>query len=163
MYTLLIVDMQGSFYAKETLQLTKNLEKEILCAINNKASIVFVEFSNSGPTLDCLAELPRGHGYSSYTIEKHQNDGSREIASLVVAHNLPVTHFKVTGINTDYCVAATVGGLSKLFPEAVIEVVDNCCASLWSKGSPNKSDHEDGIKVMKKLTNVVITNQTQLI
>lgn len=156
--------MQESFYAKDDLEVTKNINREILSAINNKASIVFVEFSNSGPTMDCLAELPRSHGYRSYTTEKHKNDGSSDVAALALSKDLPIKHFKVVGINTDYCVASTVIGLSELFQDAVIEVIDNCCASLWSMyGKPCKADHQLGLDMLKGIENVIITNQTQLI
>ena len=164
MYTLVIVDMQVHFSAKDDLDVTKNIHKEILAAINNKASIVFVEFSNSGPTLDSLAELPRSHGYRSYTTEKNKNDGSSDVAALALSKDLPIKHFKVVGINTDYCVASTVIGLSDLFPDAVIEVIDNCCASLWSMhGKPCKADHRHGLDMLKGIENVIVTNQTQLI
>jgi nicotinamidase-related amidase len=164
MYTLVIVDMQSHFYAKEELEITKNLKREILGAINNQASIVFVEFDHSGPTLECLTKLPEQHGYRSYTIEKQQNDGSHEVGALVIDKSLPVKHFKVAGINTDYCIASTVIGLSNLFPDGVIEVIDNCCASLWSMyGKPCNADHKNGLAMLKGIENVVITNSTQLI
>jgi nicotinamidase-related amidase len=163
MYSLIIVDMQESFFAKDSLEITKNIQREILSAINNQASIVFLEFSNSGATLACLSELPTHHGYRSYTIEKDKNDGANDVAALALGKDLPIHLFKIAGINTDYCVADTVAGLAALFPESTIEVIDNCCASLWSNGYPNKYDHYDGIQMMRKFKNVVITTQSELI
>jgi nicotinamidase-related amidase len=156
-YTLVVVDMQPSFSAKEEFEVTKNIQREIFSAIYDNAHIVFVEFSYSGPTLPCLLELPSTIGYKKhYVIEKHSNDGSVEVASIIKDKSLPADHIKVTGINTDYCVLATVAGLSRLYPDSKIEVVEDSCASLWDTASPNERHHLHGIESMKRYSNVSI-------
>lgn len=159
-YTLVVVDMQPSFSAKEDMDVTQNIRKEIVSAINNKAHIVFVEFSYSGPTLSCLVELPHSIDYKNvHVIEKGRNDGSSEIHALVTAKDLPSNHFKVTGINTDYCVHATVDGLSYLYPKAKIEVISHACASLWAGNGQHPKNHERGIEKMRGISNVSITER----
>lgn len=153
--------MQPSFSAKEEHDFTKNIQREIFSAMCSNAHIVFVEFSYSGPTLPCLVELPNNVGYKkSYVIEKHANDGSVEIAELIKDKSLPSGHLKVTGINTDYCVYSTVAGLSRIYPDSKIEVVEDSCASLWSEGRPNNKHHTNGIDAMSALRNVTIKQVT---
>ncbi len=149
MYTLVIVDMQSAFGVLPESMITKNIQREIHVAMADGASIVFVEFSYTGPTLVSLVEITKQANYkNTYVIEKHTNDGSKEIFDLVTEKSLPNKHFKVTGVNTDYCVFETVRGMSKCFDTSVIEVIEDACASNYN--------HKHGIDKMREISRVLI-------
>ena len=157
MYTLVVVDMQTHFVTTENLEFTKNIQREINQAVQDEAQIVFVEYSGSGETLQDLVSLTKDY-YRKHTIAKYHNDGSSEIQSLVEKESLS-TDFKVVGVNTDFCVKETVQGLSKKFPKGNIDVLWDCCASLWYSRTPTKEHHLKGISKMAELPNVAIKNE----
>ena len=57
MYTLVIIDMQPSFYHANSSILLKNISWEIKRAIQDKSAIVFVEYKSAGSTLYDLKKL----------------------------------------------------------------------------------------------------------
>jgi nicotinamidase-related amidase len=152
MYTLVVVDMQSRFSASNHIAIRNNVAREIKDAMNHNAGIVFLEFTSNGPTQPELIDLTMGYKHS-YVALKSMDDGSKECWTVVNHYELPARHFRVVGVNTSYCVRATVEGLAKLYPEAVIDVIADACNCT--------SVHEHGLKTMEKLPQVIIRDNNK--
>lgn len=144
-YVLLIVDMQPQFPAASGKTIIKNCKREIRKAMQEKASIIFLEYMGCGTTNDSLLSLTDGYE-QVWTQEKSSDDGSDVASSLIWKYSLSRTHIKVCGVNTDCCVKETVRGLISVFPKAEIDVIGDACNSDW--------DHGYGLSSMKKMPNV---------
>lgn len=142
MYTLVVVDMQSQFKAANGKRVRENCLREILQAIKDNSPIIFLEWEGYPPTLDDLI-LPVKDQYQNYYVKtKVTDDGSAQVESLVYLNRLP-KNFKVCGVNTDCCVAATVRGLTSRFEMAIIDVIADACDSDWN--------HLAGLDRMKKM------------
>lgn len=150
-YTLVVVDMQEEFTAARDTNTIIECEELILEAISDHATIVFLEFTGCGRTMDSLYELVDNH-YNVFFLRKSGCDGSNHIMRNNKAFELQEIHFKVCGVNTDACVQDTVLGLSSKYPEAVIEVISSACNSEVS--------HLSGLATMALRSNVVITESS---
>lgn len=147
MYTLVVVDMQPGFNSAHGKRVRQNCLREIRKAVEDDAYIIFLEFSGYEST---HPELMENLHKRVAVLEKSDDDGSKEVEKEIRRNKLP-THFKVCGINTDCCVAATVRGLTARFPMSRIEVVADACDSDWY--------HLKGLEEMKRLQgNVNVTN-----
>lgn len=146
-YSLIVVDVQSFFKAANLKRLRYNVKKEILTAIEDEASIVFVEFLGCGPTVNTLIELTDSY-YKTYLVRKMEDDGSQDIYNLIFDNDLPSEHLKMCGVNTDVCVKATAIGLAGLFPDSQIEIIAKACHS--------SVDHKAGIKEMSLIPNIFI-------
>ena len=147
MYTLVVVDMQAKFPDSLGKRVQDNCKRAIRKAVKNKAAIIFVEYSNYGPTLPSLTKLAKDYK-KVYHTTKSAWDGSAHAIKLVTKHNLVGTRFKVCGVYTDCCVQARVEGLSKLRPTSKINLLSKACAS------SNLRSHNNGVTAMRKLPNV---------
>lgn len=151
MYTLAVIDMQDHFLQrivenyKSTQRVIDNCKVQVSKAIKDKAHIVFVEYSNYGTTTKDLTDLAKKAKYKKHfhTVKSDDNGGS-EIAETIKAHRLTQDKIKICGINTEYCVYATVKGLMHEMENAEIEVITDACDSSW--------DHEYGVEVLKTLS-----------
>jgi len=131
MYTLVVVDMQPAFDAANGKRVVDNCFREILLAIKNDFPILFLEFDGYEDTHPKLMDAVKNSGYANYYLRsKREDDGSDQIQKSVYDHGLPRS-FRVCGINTDCCVAATVRGLRARFANAPIDVVADACDSNW--------------------------------
>ncbi len=147
MYTLVVVDMQPGFNSAHGKRVRANCLREVRKAVALNAHIIFLEFAGYEATHPELTDKLHAR---AVVLEKHDDDGSKEVEQEVRLNKRPST-FKVCGINTDCCVAATVRGLTARFPMSTIEVVADACDSDWY--------HLRGIEDMKSLKdNVTITN-----
>jgi len=148
-YTLIVVDMQPKFKAANGERVRKGCMREIMKAITSKAPIIFLEYDSDyipggyGPTLKELTKPVVDNYYIEY---KTRDDGSYNVQKLVKKHKLPET-FRVCGINTDCCVYETVRGLSLIFDNPNIDVVEDACASDWN--------HMLGIDSIKQISNKI--------
>lgn len=152
MYTLVVVDMQARFGASNHIAVRKNVAREIKDAMNHKAGIIFLEFTNNGPTQPELLDLTMGYKHAHVAL-KGANDGSKECMTFMRHYDLPSRHFRVVGVNTSYCVRETVTGLTKLYPDAVIDVISDACNCDGS--------HNGGLSAMSKLPQVVIRDDNK--
>lgn len=139
MYTLIVVDMQETFWASTRDRVRKNCLREVTQAVKDDAHIIFLEYAYSGPT---LGELTAALHNKCVFKEKSGDDGSAEVEQEVVLNKLP-KHCKVCGVNTDCCVYATVRGLTSRFPMANIDVITDACDSDWN--------HLNGLGKMESL------------
>jgi nicotinamidase-related amidase len=144
MYTLVVVDMQPNFTAANGKRVRENCLREILQAIKDNAPIVFLEWESYPGTLpDLMHPITENYLYKNYYVKtKVTDDGSFQVENVVREHSLP-KNFKVCGVNTDCCVAATVRGLTARFSMATIDVIADACDSDWN--------HLSGLNVMKKM------------
>jgi len=149
MYTLVVVDMQAKFPASLDTRVQNNCKRAIRNAIKNKAAIIFLEYVDYGPTLPCLTDLVKGYS-NVHHATKSDWDGSPHSNVLIKKHGLPNNKFKVCGVYTECCVAATVIGLSRTYNDSKINLLSKAC------GSTCDAHHQRGIRDMKPLRNVRI-------
>jgi nicotinamidase-related amidase len=150
-YTLAVIDMQDHFLNRfeemdqSNQRVFDNCKNEIAKAISDNANILFVEYEEYGPTNPELLGLVNDSSYNSFNqIIKIDDNGSREIVKAVKKFGLPKKKIKICGINTEYCVYATVKGLLQAMRESKIEVLTDACDSPW--------DHEVGVEILENLT-----------
>lgn len=146
MYTLVVVDMQEKFVAARNEKTQKACKTAIRKAIKHKSPIVFLEFVNYGPTLPSLTKLTRNYP-KVFHVSKSEWDGSRESLKILTDNKITSSKFKVCGVYTDCCVAATAMGLVDKSSSAKIEVIGNAC---WAS---NDEYHSDGLKKMSGYKN----------
>lgn len=146
-YTLLIIDMQKKFYAARDKNVQESCKKYILRAIKNRASIIFIEFSNHGPTIPCLTRLVKNYDKVFFTT-KNEWDGSKHSLTVMNNYKLNKNKLRVCGVFTDCCVLATVQGLVKKSPTSKIEIISSAC------GGISPISHNRSIAKMLKLENV---------
>jgi nicotinamidase-related amidase len=128
MYTLVVVDMQAKFPKSLDKTVQLNCRRAVAKAIKNRASIVFLEFSNYGPTLPQLTKLTKDYD-KVYHATKSGWDGSAEALKLVKEHGLAGKRFRVCGVYTDCCVQATLEGLHGAIKDAKIELIHKACGA----------------------------------
>jgi hypothetical protein len=146
-YTLIIIDVQPKFPAAK--QIKKNCLREIKAAVKDQAHILFLEFDEYGSTYKTLTNYLHKINYEKFTVGiKTLDDGSRVVKNLVYRKRMYRKKFKVAGVNTEFCVLATVEGLYFEFPKANIEVIERACWSAYR--------HAKGISLMKHLYRVKI-------
>lgn len=142
MYTLVVVDMQFDFASSRKPSVIKNCLALVKQAVKDKAGIVFLEYDTYGKT-----HLPLRLATSKYKkkfeLTKQDDDGSPQVLTAIKKGRLPKQQIKVCGVNTTYCVAATVGGLTKRLPNAKIEVIGKAC------NSTSPTNHRMGLKYMR--------------
>jgi nicotinamidase-related amidase len=129
-YTLIVVDVQPRFSAAKKVK--KACIKEINKAIDNKAHIVFLEFVEYGDTYQELIDVLKEKQYKKFGIGfKEEDDGSDQVKEIITKKRMIKSKFKVVGVNTGYCVLATVEGLAEKYPKANIEVLSKACNSAF--------------------------------
>jgi len=134
MYTLVVVDMQPMFSTSQKLRTKAAVNRLLKKAIKDNAPIIFLEYTRYGRTDPAL--LATVEGYESVHFRtKHTDDGSEEVHEVINAHNLP-KKIRICGVNTNYCVRATIMGLLDKFPMTgiaeSIEVHEKACNSSWA-------------------------------
>jgi nicotinamidase-related amidase len=154
-YTLCVIDMQDRFSASKGTSVRKACAREIKTAMKNNATVVFVEYSNYGPTLPMLTDLVKKAKYSkAHTVLKHADGGGDVVAKYLRDKHLTRANLRVVGVNTNYCVMATVQGMSTHLKYSNLNVIaDGCAAYGGSTG------HKYGLDVMRKLSNVKILRE----
>ena len=124
--TLLIVDMQPYFDAANHKATISNIVEEIEKAKKQRIGIVILEFSGYGPTHAKIKKaLVRYSRVAVY--QKCDDDGSVEARRAAKKRGFDPDHWRVCGVNTDCCVAATVTGL--LSKGCKVDVVCRACNS----------------------------------
>lgn len=107
---LLVIDMQPGF--KTSLQVMKQVTKEVAKAAGAGEDIIFLEYLETWPkgksfgrTHQEIRDAAKGANVRRCT--KKHDDGSKS----VLRHLKNVMHLKVCGVNGDACVIATVEGI----------------------------------------------------
>lgn len=150
MYSLVIVDMQHGFVASRKKPVIRACEAAIAKAIQDEAAIIFVEFLGYGASRKTLRELTDNY-YKTFVVRKGTDDGSREVSKVIKDNKLPSKIVKVCGVNTDFCVKATVRGLTSKMPRSTLEVLAKACNSNGS--------HSSGLAAMATLNKVIINEE----
>lgn len=149
-YTLTIVDMQRKFPAANKRSLIQTVADEIITCIQQRGSIIFVEFLGYGPTHHRLVALTDRYR-NTFQVRKMSDGGSEEVIKCMRAHDLPMGRIRGVGVNTDQCVWHTLSKLMKdHLPYAQLEIVKKGCNS-YSRGA-----HKEGIGLFTNLNNTII-------
>lgn len=143
-YTLLIVDMQRAFEASQKPSVIKNCQSLVAQAMKDKAAVIFLEYKDYGKTHSDITSLTKKYK-KAYQVIKYEDDGSNETVKKLKKCKLPERKLRVCGVNTTYCVAATVKGLTSQLPGAKIEVIGKACNSI------TPSNHKMGLIGLRKL------------
>lgn len=146
-YTLVVIDMQEYFSASRKSDTQKKVATAIRRAMRDNAGVMFVEYANYGPTLPKLTKLTKTYK-RAFTVIKSANGGGNEVKTALYKHRLPRSNLKFCGVNTDYCVLATVTGVSQNLPRTKIEVLE--------KGCNSNGSHARGIERLQALNKVSI-------
>jgi nicotinamidase-related amidase len=154
-YCLVIVDMQDQFSASKGEAVRKACVREIKSAMKNDATIVFVKYANYGPTIPLLTDLVKKTKYrKAHTVLKHANGGGDVIAKYLRDKHLTRANLRVCGVNTNYCVLATVQGMNTHLKNSNLHVVADACAT-----NGGATGHKYGLDAMRKLANVKILRE----
>jgi nicotinamidase-related amidase len=144
LYTLCVIDMQDYFAAAHRNGVRKACIREIKKAMRNNAAILFVEYNNYGPTIELLTNLTKSAKYKkTYHVIKYCDGGGYEVTEFIKKNHLPKLNIRVCGVNTDYCVLATVLGINRRWQDTKIHVVADACDSTDS--------HKDGLRVLANM------------
>lgn len=134
--SLVIVDMQPGFHSSQQPWLIENISREIRLAKRRREPIVLLRYhGGSEEHKDCWKVDSRiinaiGNYSKVALMTKDVADGSEQvIEGLKKMKEFPVKQIKITGVNTDACVAETVNSLSEKLPLANIIVIADCCHS----------------------------------
>jgi nicotinamidase-related amidase len=124
-YVLCIIDMQprGFVNANCILEDVVTLVQE---AILVKSFIVICQFYRCGETHEKIRQLMIDYPYKEYFWYR-KNDKSKPFQEIIVRRNIFIREIKVCGVNTEYCVKATVHGLANKFPNKSIKVIEKAC------------------------------------
>lgn len=127
--TLVIVDMQrgycNSMSNGELIDKIAEIKKDIQRQIENKHPIVLVEFWSDGKHQPCWTgrTLPDildavGQYENAVLVPKHHMDGGVEVLEMMKARSWDVelSTFRLCGVYTNQCVAATAFTLARLLP-----------------------------------------------
>lgn len=125
--TRIVIDAQPFFDAANTPDFVVGLTAELLQAKQEGAHVLFVEYRDSGRTHQSVLNLLRGYPRKRRLV-KQADDGSREIARVLLDHAIPRDVLRVCGVNSDCCVLSTVNGLRGRLPQTQIQVVKSACA-----------------------------------
>jgi len=126
MSTLIIIDMQPEFGASQNPIVLRNVYREIRAAKKRNAGILVVEFVGVGKTDKRI--MDKLHGYGRWrTIRKRNCDGSDEILRALWRFRFNKESLRITGVNTDQCVAQTVNSLSDILQDSDIALVVDAC------------------------------------
>jgi hypothetical protein len=139
---LVIVDMQTGFPAAKDKDTLFAVGQEIRKAIDDDNLIIFLEYvsisgNNYGKTNKLLLDLV--NKYKNYVIgHKSQDDGSDIVKGIcdtkMEKHpknqfypSNKVINFQICGVNKGACVASTIRGLTTLYPNAIITLIEGAC------------------------------------
>lgn len=148
-YTLCVIDMQAYFTSANGKKVQQSCVREIKKAMKDQATILFVEYSGYGPTLPVLTNLTKKVKYKKvHRVLKHANGGGLNVVNYLRKKHLTRSNMRVCGVNTNYCVLATVQEINKHLENSNLSIVADACATGTSTG------HKMGLEAMQKLSNV---------
>lgn len=123
-YVLCVIDMQPAGFNNANI-IIANVLHLIREAILRKAFIVIAQFKHCGETHPQIISEIADYPHKAYCWHI-RNDKSIPIKTLLDARRIFVRQIKVCGVNTEYCVKATVHGLTKKY-YIPIKVIENAC------------------------------------
>ena len=138
--TLVVVDVQPGFLNTRQEAFLQSTEGLVFAARARGWPIIFLEYvGRFGPTYTRLLKVVEGYEHRSKRVTKDRWSGAREVAKTCASYGFGRQIFRVCGVYTDQCVAATVSELALDFPASLVEVVPAACRSFVQayKGADN--------------------------
>ena len=151
-YTLVVIDMQRSFYASRGKRVQLHCKREIQRAMDDGAAIIFVEYIGQGPTIPSLVKLTDDYR-RTFFIRKENDDGSSEVLKVIKSHRLPSRKLKFVGVNTNCCVLDTLTGVSAKSKKSSLEVISKAC------NSSMRYYHNEGLNIMARMKRVTVNKE----
>lgn len=129
MKTLVVIDMQPEFSTAE--KIIPNVIKQIRDAKRNGHHIILVEYVPYGDThreiLDAIGD------YIHFCkVTKSNDDGGKAVVRKAKSRKIALEDLVFCGVNVSWCVAATIGTMQRLLPQAKFSLVKkaaNCNCS----------------------------------
>lgn len=127
--TLVIVDMQAEFLGVCKTAFLTHVLAQIALARSRGWSIVLLEVKpwRIGESIPEIQEALRGARFKR--VSKQQTSGSREVLDCCFEEGFNSEFFRVVGVYTDACVAATAEGLAVENEHCQVRVMKEACAS----------------------------------
>lgn len=124
---LLIIDMQNGFPTSKDKKTRKNCIAQIKRAMKKGLPIFIIEFTPDqyGKTSKYITRVVANYDNVHY-IEKHHDDGGREVMGYIETNNIDIKHFIACGVNISFCVAETVRRLIEKYNKKVL-IIRNAC------------------------------------
>jgi len=123
-YVLCIIDMQPDEFDNVKIVI-KNVLKLIRQAKLAKAFVVVAQYTNAGETHMAIRKALKNYPYKAYGWH-NKNNKSRIIQTILNDRKIFTRELKVCGVNTEYCVWATVNGLARKYG-VPIKVIESAC------------------------------------
>lgn len=145
---LVIVDMQSQGFPLARSAM-RGVKQEVLRAIARGWYIVVVEYD-----LECAGEtdsdlLALLAGYARWQpVKKAKEDGSQEVVAHCLLAGIKPQLFRVVGVMTDVCVAATASGLVEHLSDCSVDVVKSACACAFSRYDWNDFPRHERISLV---------------
>ena len=123
-YVLCIIDMQPYGFNNANI-IIENVLTLVREAINKKAFVVVAQFKNAGNTHSSIVNALQDYPYKAYGWH-NRNDKSPIIQNILREKRVFVRSIKICGVNTEYCIWATVNGLARKY-YIPIKVIESAC------------------------------------
>lgn len=108
-YCLCVVDMQVEFNAANNTSNIRVVNEAIRTAISENQPIIFLCYKNMGKILPQISNLVRQ--YKHWVIEKSEDDGAKELNSIMKSLFLDKLPIRLCGVSYEFCVAKTYRSL----------------------------------------------------
>lgn len=125
---LIVIDMQATFKASESLILQEAILNEIKASRRNGEIIIFLEYDGDGPTIPSIVKAVEDYP-RLYIGSKKTDSGGDIVCSLLQELGIVVKNVRVCGVRTEACVFSTVHTLSQSPLIHKITLVGNACNS----------------------------------
>jgi nicotinamidase-related amidase len=123
-YVLCIIDMQPHGFCNSNI-IIENVLTLVREAIIKNAFIVIAQYKNAGSTHMSIINTLRDYPHKAYGWH-NRNDKSPIIQGILREKKVFTRAIKVCGVNTEYCIWATVNGLAKKY-YIPIKVIESAC------------------------------------
>jgi nicotinamidase-related amidase len=123
-YVLCIIDMQPYGFSNSKI-IIDNVLTLVREAIIKKAFVVVAQYKNAGNTHISIINALQDYPYKAYGWH-NRNDKSPIIQNILREKKVFTRLIKVCGVNTEYCIWATVNGLARKY-YIPIKVIESAC------------------------------------
>jgi len=139
-YSLVVIDMQPTAFPA-AYDVIDGCSKAIKKTIKSNNPVIYIEYSYSNfksewPTTPRLTNITDNYNKTFY-LKKNEQDGSKQITSLIKKNKLPNDKVLVCGVKTTACVLSTVKGLNNILKNSSLFILDGAvgghCNDTWYK------------------------------
>lgn len=144
---LVVIDMQKGFRSSHKHSTLRAVEQAIINAVSEHRTVILVRIPGRGRIHQALMRhlvTPHKRYSRLVMVEKKRDDGSAEILAACRKRSIELRRMLVCGVNTHYCVLATVKGLKRQLPSVQIELLEggcNCWCGVFDCRYPARSHH----------------------